>query len=139
MKLEAKEIMKIHVTCEKDMEVKDDGSGYLRVIPIVGGTFEGEVNGTIVPGGADWNVAKANGISHVFAKYVLKTDDGEYIAIENDGKIDFCQSDQRIRTVPRFQIDEKSKYAWLNYGVYVGELHVGNPNGLIEIVIHKLL
>jgi len=76
MTLEAELIMKIHVQCEKDMEVKSDGSGYLRVIPIVGGTFEGKINGTVVPGGADWNTQRENGISHVFAKYLLKTDDG---------------------------------------------------------------
>lgn len=137
MQLLAEEIMRIHVVCEQAKEIKDDGSGYLRVIPIVGGTFEGKICGTVVCGGADWNTEKNNGISHVFAKYMLKTQDGEMIAIENEGKILF-KDDSRIKTTPRFQISGDSQYSWLNYGVYVGELLPGKENGQIEIVIYRL-
>ncbi|MEG6571537.1 DUF3237 domain-containing protein [[Clostridium] cellulosi] len=137
MTLEAELIMKIHVQCEKDMEVKSDGSGYLRVIPIVGGTFEGKINGTVVPGGADWNTQRENGISHVFAKYLLKTDDGVYIAVENEGKIP-NGSKALIKTSPRFQVDDNSKYAWLNSGVYVGSLTIGEKEGQIEITVYKM-
>lgn len=138
MILETEEIMRIHVQCNDDMEVKNDGSGFLRVIPIVGGTFQGKVNGTIVPGGADWNTSKDNGISHLFAKYLLKTEDGEYIAIENEGKIDMKAAETRIKTIPRFQVSSDSKYAWLNAGVFVGELQGGEQRGQIEIIIYKL-
>lgn len=138
MILEAEEILRIHVECGKNIEIKEDGSGYLRVIPIIGGWFEGKINGTIVPGGADWNTQKSNGISHVFAKYVLRTEDGECIAIENEGKIDFRQNEQRIKTVPTFQADHESRYAWLNTGVYVGELGGGKEEGQVEIVIYRL-
>ena len=137
MKLEAEEVLRLHVICEPDMEVKDDGSGYLRVIPIIGGSFEGKLSGTVVSGGADWNTTKANGISHVFAKYLLKTQDGEYIGIENEGKIHF-QENKRIKTVPRFQVSNHSPYAWLNSGVYVGELQAGEQLGQIEIIIYRL-
>lgn len=137
MKLEAKEILHLHVICGKDMEVKEDGRGYLRVIPIVGGTFDGIVSGTIVPGGADWNTTYREGVAHVFAKYLLKTEDGIYIAIENEGKIDF-NKEARIRTVPKFQVSNDSSLAWLNIGVYVGELNFGEKPGQIEIVIYQL-
>jgi hypothetical protein len=138
MQLEAEEIMKIHVQCEPDMEVKNDGSGYLRVIPIVSGWFEGKIQGKIIPGGADWNTTRDNGISHVFAKYLLQAEDGEYIAIENEGKINFQESEGRIKTVPRFQVDHNGRYAWLNCGVYVGELQGGKEPGQVEIIIYKL-
>jgi len=138
MQLEAEKILSLHVICEPDMEVRNDGSGFLRVIPIVGGTFEGEICGEIVPGGADWNTTRDNGIGHVFAKYVLKTDDGEYIAIENEGKIDFNDVERRIKTVPRFQADYRGKYSWLNAGVYVGALDAGEKPGQIEISIYEL-
>lgn len=137
MKLEAKEILRIHVQCGKDLEVKNVGGGYLRVIPIIGGYFEGEINGTVVPGGADWNTQRANGISHVYAKYVLKTDDDVFISIQNEGNINFSDTEQRIKTVPQFQVDENSKYGWLNSGVYVGTLEVGKE-GRVEIRIYKL-
>lgn len=137
MVLDAEIIMKIHVQCEKAIDVKNDGSGYLRVIPIVGGTFEGKLNGAVVAGGADWNTEKENNIYHAFAKYLLKTDDGEFIAIENEGKMD-AKDNRFIKTSPRFQADAKGKYAWLNSGVYVGSLDIGEKEGQIEITIYRL-
>lgn len=137
MNLEAELIMHLHVQCQVDMEVKDDGGGYLRVIPIVGGNFQGKVNGTIVPGGADWNTSRNNDTSHVFAKYLLKTDDGEYIGIENEGKINNLEP-LEIKTTPRFQVDSNSKYGWLNNGVYVASLMPGELEGQIEIVIYRM-
>lgn len=138
MILDAELIIKLQVQCEKEMEVRNDGSGFLRVIPIVGGTFEGKISGEIVPGGADWNTEREDGTAHVFAKYLLKTDDGEFIAIENEGKINFKESGF-IKTVPRFQADLSGKYAWLNYGVYAGSLEGGKKEGQVEITIYKLL
>lgn len=137
MTLDAELIVKLHVQCEQTMEVKNDGSGYLRVIPIVGGTFEGKISGVIVPGGADWNTTRENGIAHVFAKYLIKTDDGEFIAIENEGKIKF-EEKSIIKTSPRFQADTSGKYAWLNSGVYVASLEGGKQEGQVEITVYKL-
>lgn len=137
MNLQAELIMKLHVQCEKTMEVKNDGSGYLRVIPIIGGTFEGKLNGEIVSGGADWNTSRDNGVAHVFAKYLIKTEDGEYIAIENEGKIRFDEK-SIIKTSPRFQADSKGNYAWLNSGIYVASLEPGAKEGQVEITVYKM-
>lgn len=137
MYLDAELVMQLHVRCETNMDVKDDGSGYLRVIPIIGGTFEGLIRGTIVPCGADWNTTKENGSSHVFAKYVLKSEDGEYIAIENEGEISWSEP-CRIKTSPRFQAAAKGKYAWLNSGVYAASLEPGQSEGQVEIEIYRL-
>lgn len=138
MTLDAELIMTLQVSCERDMEVRNDGSGYLRVIPIIGGTFDGKINGSVVSGGADWNTTRENGIAHVFAKYLLKTEDGEYIAIENEGKIRF-EEPSRIKTTPRFQADASGKYAWLNSGCYAGSLDAGKEPGQVEITIYRLL
>lgn len=138
MKLEAEKILSIHARCASEFEVKDDGAGFLRVIPITGGTFEGKISGEVISGGADWNTARENGISHVFAKYLLKTDDGVYIAVENEGKIDFSDTAQMIKTAPRFQTDDKGRYAWLNTGVYVGALEGGSEPGSVEITVYRL-
>jgi len=137
MTLDAELIMKLHVICEMNMDVKNDGSGYLRVIPIVGGTFEGEIRGTIVPGGADWSTAGEYDVSHVFAKYLLKTEDGEYIAVENEGKIT-GSNHSKIKTSPRFQADAKGRYSWLNSGVYAASLEAGQGEGQVEIEIYRL-
>jgi len=137
MILEAEVIMKLQVQCSECLEVKNDGSGYLRVIPIIGGTFEGKINGEVVQGGADWNTSRENGTGHVFAKYLIKTDDGEYIAIENEGKININDKSY-IKTSPRFQVDTTSKYSWLNSGVYVASLDGGKKEGQVEITIYKM-
>lgn len=139
MDLKAEEILKINVQCNEAYEVKNDGAGYLNVIPIVSGNFTGKINGTVVNGGADWNTRRLNGNSHVFAKYLLQADNGEYIAIENEGKIGSNDWSNRIKTVPRFQVSEESEFAWLNSGVYVGELVGGEVKNQVEITIYRLL
>ncbi|MGB4661454.1 MAG: DUF3237 domain-containing protein [Mobilitalea sp.] len=138
MTLDTEFIMKLHVNCEPDLEVKSDGSGYLRVIPIIGGYVEGKVNGRVVPGGADWNTTRENGIAHVFAKYLIKTEDGEYIAVENEGKIRFDEASV-IKTTPRFQANDTGNYAWLNVGVYVASLDSGKEPGQVEITVYKMV
>lgn len=138
MTLDTEVIMKLHVNCEPDLEVKSDGSGYLRVIPITGGYVEGKVNGSVVPGGADWNTTRENGIAHVFAKYLIKTEDGEYIAVENEGKIRFDEASV-IKTIPRFQANDTGNYAWLNVGVYVASLDSGKEPGQVEITVYKMV
>ena len=136
IKLSAEEVLKIHVQCEDSMDVKDSRDGYLAVIPIVSGTFEGKIGGKIVPGGADWSTRQKNG-AHVFAKYLLQADNGEYIAVENEGFLGNGQ-DPCIKTVPKFKADENGAYAWLNYGVYVGKLEAGEKPWQVEITVFRL-
>lgn len=137
--LQAVEVMRLKVTLGEVKVVGTNGAGRLQVIPITGGTFNGEnIEGKVMPGGADWNTARADGISHVFAKYLLETNDGEFIAIENEGLID-PTSNSRIKTTPTFMANKDGKFSYLNHGVYVGEL-TGTPNvkDSVDIVIYKL-
>ncbi|HEX3053781.1 MAG TPA: DUF3237 domain-containing protein [Aggregatilineaceae bacterium] len=137
--LPADEIMRLHVQIAAPKVVGPTGLGLLQVIPIIGGTFTGQgLSGTIVPGGADWNTTREAGVSHVFAKYLLQTDDGEYIAIENEGVIEW-NSEATIKTRPTFAANVTGKYRNLNCGVYVGELSVTpDEKDSVDIVIYKL-
>ena len=86
MKLEADLIMNLRVDIGTFQELGETSHGNLKVIPITGGSFSGpQLKGTIVPGGADWNKLMGGSVRHIFAKYTLLTDDGEYISIENEG------------------------------------------------------
>ncbi|MBN2502399.1 MAG: DUF3237 domain-containing protein [Anaerolineales bacterium] len=137
--LQAEEIMRLRVKIAPPKVVGPTGLGTLQVIPIIGGTFSGEkINGKVVPGGADWNTTRADGIAHVFAKYLLETDDGEFIAIENEGLIDPTAA-AVIKTKPTFSASSTGKFCDLNSGVYVGEL-VPTPGAddSVDIVIYKL-
>lgn len=135
----ADEIMRLQVKIAPPELVGPVADGKLQVIPITGGTFAGEkLNGRVVPGGADWNTGRPEGLAHVFAKYLLQTEDGEYIAIENEGVIDFAAG-TLIKTRPTFQANQNGRYGFLNEGVYVGSLEVDPQTGnQVNITIYKL-
>lgn len=136
--LQAELILNIHVICSSSLEVGKVIDGNLNVIPIIGGTFDGKIKGSVMPIGADWNIDKGNGIANVSAKYVLKTEDDECISIENEGVIDFL-NESTIKTRTKFLVDNNSQYAWLNTGVYVGALEGGDKPGEIEIKVYRML
>lgn len=61
-------------------------NGHRRIIPILGGTFEGSgLRGTILPGGADWQVIHSDGAADLEARYTLKADDGALVQVLNRG------------------------------------------------------
>lgn len=150
IQLDAELVMRIWAECpmEDRLVVGGNDWGYLKVIQIKGGYFEGEnLKGRIVPGGADWNLGVGGDTEDsvhsrtVFAKYLLQTDDGVYIAIENLGyKYVEQEKNSRIQTMPRFHAP-RGKYEWLNYGVYVGSLRGETRNGVrgVNIQIYKML
>jgi hypothetical protein len=43
------------------------------MVPILSGRFEGELEGTILAGGADWQVASEDGITYLEARYSIET------------------------------------------------------------------
>ncbi len=135
----ADEVMRLRVQIAAPKVVGPTGQGWLQVIPIVGGTFTGKgLSGIVVPGGADWNTSREDGVSHVFAKYLLQTSDGEYILIENEGLI-APNLEATIKTRPTFAADVTGKYCDLNCGVYVGELSATpDVRDSVSIVIYRL-
>ena len=70
----------------KMQELGKTTKGIRRIIPISGGDFEGpDMKGTILPGGADWQLIRFDSVIEIAARYVLKTDDGALITIVNSG------------------------------------------------------
>ena len=60
--------------------------GERRYVPLGGGTVHGpELNGNLVEGGVDWQVARADGALEIAAHYVIRTDDGALVEIQSDG------------------------------------------------------
>ncbi|MGH8686923.1 MAG: DUF3237 domain-containing protein [Burkholderiales bacterium] len=60
--------------------------GERRVVSIDGGTFEGpQLRGTLVPGGADWQIARTDGVLDIDARYVLRTEGGAQIRVVSQG------------------------------------------------------
>jgi hypothetical protein len=108
--------------------------GRRRIVPILGGTFEGSgIKGRILPGGADWQIVRADGLGELDTRYTLETDDGKTIYVQNVGirhaspevtaqlmagqPVD--PSLVYFRTVPKFETSAP-ELAWLMRSIFVG-------------------
>src|ERR1700733_998677 len=61
-------------------------AGERRVVAILGGKFEGpQLRGEIVPGGADWQLARKDGVLELDARYVLREQAGGLIQVLSQG------------------------------------------------------
>lgn len=117
-------VMQLKVSLGEPYVVGETPHGRRQVIPITGGTFEGPLlKGTILNGGADWQLSKGSR-TELEAIYSIKTDDGVYIHIRNrgiiasgvdaDGKPSFY-----FKAAPLFEAPEDSRYAWLNNALFL--------------------
>ena len=60
--------------------------GERRIINIKGGLFSGpRLSGRVLPGGADWQIIRRDGVAVIEARYTLETSDGALIYICNPG------------------------------------------------------
>ena len=88
MMLEAQLVLELTVELGETQEAGQTPNGFLRLIPIIGGEFSGlDIKGKILPGGYDWNTVINENVAHVFAKYVIQTDDGINISVQNEGHL----------------------------------------------------
>ena len=75
-----------HVTVDPPLDLGDVAKGGRRVVPITGGAFTGpQFRASVVPGGADWQVLRDDGVAELEARYMLRTDDGALISVRNHG------------------------------------------------------
>ena len=62
--------------------------GERRVVPISGGAFEGadgSWRGRVLPGGADWQLLRSDGVLEVDARYVLEDEAGQRVQVTSQG------------------------------------------------------
>ena len=118
--------------------------GERRIIPITGGRVEGErLGGEVLPGGADWQIVRADGAVILDARYRGRAADGALVFVENRGlragppdvlarlaRGEHVAPDEYyFRTTPRFETASPG-YAWLNSVVAVGSA-VRSPDAVI--------
>jgi hypothetical protein len=121
-------LFKAEITLAPAQELGDTPLGRRRIIGITGGTFSGErLSGRVLPGGADWQVIRSDGVADLDARYTFETADGALIYVKNRGyrhgpadvlrKISSGEnvdpSLYYMRTTPRFETGD-ARYAWLN-------------------------
>ncbi|ADU93864.1 DUF3237 domain-containing protein [Geobacillus sp. G4] len=128
-------IFTVYIEVGKPIEIGDVGYGHRRVIPILGGSFEGPLmRGKVSPGGADYQLIRRDGVAELLAHYVIETDDGVPIYVVNKGyrhgpkeiidKIfrgeDVPRDSYYFKTTPIFEV-QSGRYDFLNKMVFVGE------------------
>ncbi len=128
-----KPLFQAEVLVSEALEVGLTSAGQRRVIPIIGGTFQGDyLKGKILPGGADWQIVTTDGVALLEARYTLQTHDNALIYVSNVGvrygSKEILQkmvagemidpSQYYFRTTPRFETGAV-QYAWLNHVIAV--------------------
>ncbi|RFA06977.1 hypothetical protein B7R21_17535 [Subtercola boreus] len=59
--------------------------GHRRVVPISGGEITGDIEATVLPGGADWQVVRPDGTVELDARYSARTRGGGLVLIHAAG------------------------------------------------------
>jgi hypothetical protein len=100
--------------------------GNRNVIPITGGSVTGRVAGSVLSGGADYQLT--NSPFRLDARYTLRTSDGVLILVRNCGAIGAL--------VPVFETRADGPYAWLNTGRWLSS-DPGIAPGAVNITIYE--
>jgi hypothetical protein len=84
--LSAHPIFTIEAELEAIMSLGRTPVGERRIIGIGGGTVRGpKFNGRVLPGGADWQVIRADGAADIQARYTIETDGGARVLVDSVG------------------------------------------------------
>jgi hypothetical protein len=121
-------LLRAEITLAPPQELGETPHGRRRVIAITGGSFRGErLAGRVLPGGADWQLIRADGVAELDARYTLETVDRSLIYVRNfgyrHGPVEVMRrlaagepvdpSLYYMRTTPRFETGAE-RYRWLN-------------------------
>jgi hypothetical protein len=84
-------VMTLSVTVATPLEAGTvtgtNSRGKRRIIPITGGTVSGQLNGRVLPGGADFQLVVSETLADLDARYMLQLDDpawvGAHVFVQN--------------------------------------------------------
>ncbi len=109
-------------------------AGERRIVPILGGRVSGpRLQGEILPGGADFQLIRPDGVAEIEARYAVRLPDGALVYVVNRGLRHAAPEDmarllrgepvppERVyfRTAPAFETASPA-HAWLQRGLFVG-------------------
>ena len=109
-------------------------AGERRVVPILGGRVSGpRLEGEILPGGADFQLIRPDGVAEIEARYTVRLPDGALVYVVNRGLRHAAPEDmarllrgeavppERVyfRTAPAFETASPA-HAWLQRSLFVG-------------------
>ena len=111
--------------------------------PIVGGSFSGpKITGSVLPGGADWQLKRGDGYLVLEADYFMQAADGTQIRVHNKGLWHSPNGDwpaDYALTTPEFEVPI-GPHDWLNRHVFVGTVGAVPGNDLaVQITVYTVL
>jgi hypothetical protein len=127
-------IFRIHAELADILHLGRTPHGDRRIINILGGRVDGpRLAGRILPGGADWQIVRLDGVADLCARYTIETDAGARILVASDGlrhgPADVIAGLARgeavdpalyyFRTAMRFETSDPA-LAWLNRIIAIG-------------------
>jgi hypothetical protein len=143
--LHAEHVFDANVTISGLLNFGKSKYGERRIIPITGGKFKGpDIEGVVVPGGADWQLTRPDGDVELNARYTLKTTDGALIQVQNRVLMHMSKdgTPPYTRSVIDFEAPSDSKHAWLNHAIFLGTLtmpkEMVKDNPYVIISVYKV-
>ena len=114
--------------------------GHRIIVPILGGNFYGGpafegLSGAVLPGGADRQFLRADGVKELDALYEMQIDNGPVITVHNRVTVDETrQPDRYAMSVIQVRVEE-GPFGWLNRRLLVGTLQSARPRRQ-AVIIH---
>ena len=125
-------VMDLDIEVAEPVEIGETGDGLRRIIPILGGTVSGRIEGEVLRAGADYQLFRVDRPTKLVAKYAFETVDGDRVYVENVGiRHATPENKRRLRDgepVPPEEIYMQStpsfetaapELQWLTEGVFV--------------------
>jgi hypothetical protein len=127
------------VTIGELLRIGRSKHGLRQLIPITGGEVHGPLlEGDVVPGGADWQLVRADNVVELDARYTIRARDGALIHVRNRGIWHALGGQSYVRTVPVFEAPLEGPHAALNQAIFVGTVALGEP-GSVRVRVFKLV
>jgi len=144
-------VFEVRAHVEPPLKLGQSGGFERRIVPVGAGVVDGPgLKGVVVPGGADWQAIRSDGLTQILARYVIRAEDGTMISVENKGirraapetmsrllageKVD--PSLIYFRAAPTFEVGP-GPHGWLAENLFVSAGKRA-PDG-VEIRIYKVL
>ena len=132
----------IFATISDAMPVGDTATGQIRAIPITGGEVTGEgIAGRVVPGGADWQRTRSDGVTELEATYAIEMSDRTVIKVVNRGIIvpPATGGTAYFRTAVEFTAPN-GKWQWLNEAIFLCTAGLAEDRpGTVRVDVFKLI
>lgn len=133
----------IFATIDGPLQVGATPAGEIRAIPITGGEIAGEgMAGRVIPGGADWQRSRSDGVTEIEATYAIELADGTLVKVINRGLIAPAAEaggPGYFRTAIEFTAPA-GPHQWLNEAIFLCSAGLAEGRqGTVQVDVYKLV